>query len=686
MWIYKKRHLGRTHRFLLLWFFSGLTFGIVILVLPGMGSENWWSALIAVTAVGLLNTSIRPALITLKLPTALLTFVITTLTLNSLAIWLMGEFMPGFAVADFWTLLIATVVVSSINITFSDLLAIDDDDSYFHHVASIIIKYYGEPEKDDKPGVLFLEIDGLSEPILQRAIRNGYMPTLASWLERGSHRIMRWECDLSSQTSASQAGILQGSNFDIPAFRWFEKDSGKQMVSNNPLDTVEIERRISNGDGLLANYGASRSNLFSGDAPQTMFTFSTLGNFSRHRSQDFYPLYMGPFNFFRLLSLFLWELVVEMIEARYQRRHNVLPRIHRGGVYPLLRASTTILMRELSVYILIGDMYAGVPCVYTTFFGYDEDAHHSGIERPDSLDVLSKLDEQFDRLENMSRAAPRPYQFVILSDHGQSQGATFKQRYGLTLEDLVRSFVSDDKTVESIQSQDATWGNLGVFFTDILNDIIPGDNKLLSRLFRRAVERYRNFDQVVLGPYKEYIEAQFSDQEQEHSQVVVLASGNLGLIYFTDWEERLSYETIEQEFPGLINGLTQHEGIGFIMVRSEQHGPLVIARDGLQYLNNGQLEGKAPLKDFSPNAAAHLLRTDSFPHVPDILVNSMYDPETGEVAAFEELVGSHGGLGGGQSAPFVMYPSEWELTNHDIVGAGELHAQFKHWLTQYSAA
>ena len=126
--------------------------------------------------------------------------------------------------------------------------------------------------------------------------------------------------------------------------------------------------------------------------------------------------------------------------------------IHRGGTYPLLRAATTIIMRELNIYILIGDMYAGVPCVYSTFFGYDEVAHHSGIERPDAIEVLNKLDEQFDRLENMSRFAPRPYQFVILSDHGQSQGATFKQRYGITLEDLVRSYVSKEHTVERIES------------------------------------------------------------------------------------------------------------------------------------------------------------------------------------------------------------------------------------------
>ena len=71
-----------------------------------------------------------------------------------------------------------------------------------------------------------------------------------------------------------------------------------------------------------------------------------------------------------------------------------------------------------------------------------------------------------------------------------------------------------------------------------------------------------------------------------------------------------------------------------------------------------------------------------FPDAPDILVNSFYDPEIDEVAAFEELVGSHGGLGGGQTSPFIMFPSEWEFENVNIVGASELHTQLKKLLPQ----
>jgi putative membrane protein len=112
----------------------------------------------------------------------------------------------------------------------------------------------------------------------------------------------------------------------------------------------------------------------------------------------------------------------------------------------------------------------------------------------------------------------------------------------------------------------------------------------------------------------------------------------------------------------------------------------VISADGVHYLADSHIEGIDPLALFSPHAADHLRRTDSFPHVADIMVNSLYNPDTGEVAAFEELIGSHGGLGGGQSFPFILYPAAWELDKEPIVGAAALHDQLISWRERYSAA
>ncbi len=115
----------------------------------------------------------------------------------------------------------------------------------------------------------------------------------------------------------------------------------------------------------------------------------------------------------------------------------------------------------------------------------------------------------------------------------------------------------------------------------------------------------------------------------EDAELIVLASGNLGLIYFTAWQERMTLEEIDAAFPNLIPGLITHPGIGFIMVRSEEYGPLALGAEGVYHLNSGHIEGENPLAVFSPHLPQHLCRTDSFEHVPDILVNSFYDPAAG---------------------------------------------------------
>ena len=119
------------------------------------------------------------------------------------------------------------------------------------------------------------------------------------------------------------------------------------------------------------------------------------------------------------------------------------PRGHRGGSYPFLRAGMCVFVRDLVAFSVLQDMFRGVPAVYATFASYDEVAHHSGLERADTLEALRKLDQRFGMIDGARRYAPRPYEIVVLSDHGQTQGATFKQRNGYSLAELVERSLSN---------------------------------------------------------------------------------------------------------------------------------------------------------------------------------------------------------------------------------------------------
>ncbi len=162
----------------------------------------------------------------------------------------------------------------------------------------------------------------------------------------------------------------------------------------------------------------------------------------------------------------------------------------------------------------------------------------------------------------------------------------------------------------------------------------------------------------------------------------MLVSGCLGLVYLPLSAERLTLEQIVAAHPRLLDTLAGHPGIGFVMVRSQEHGPVVIGAAGRRRLSDDTVEGEDPLAPFDATAAEHLRRHDRFPHCPDSLVNGVYDPVADEVAPFEEFMGSHGGLGGPQTHPFAVVPSEWREPAKPIVGVEAMHEALLGWLAQ----
>jgi hypothetical protein len=156
-------------------------------------------------------------------------------------------------------------------------------------------------------------------------------------------------------------------------------------------------------------------------------------------------------------------------------------------------------------------------------------------------------------------------------------------------------------------------------------------------------------------------------------------SGNLANVYFTAIPGRATLEEIDERYPGLVAGLAAHPGIGFVLVKTAALGSVAIGRAGVHHLADGRIDGEDPLAPFGPRTADHLRRIDAFAHVGDLLTNSSYDAELDEVAAFEELVGSHGGFGGPQTRPFVLAPATLPFDEEPLVGSPAVHRQLVRW-------
>jgi putative membrane protein len=668
-------------RILTIWFIQVVALLIMSWLMDSVTLESLWTALVVSAIIGLLNAFLWPILSYILVPFAVFTLGIASLLLNGFMVWLASLIVPGFTLVNFWTAFWLALGMSIINMILSSLLTIDDEKAWYRNLVKRRMKRQVKPVPTDIPGIFFLEIDGLSRPILENAMAEGYMPNLARWLESGSHVLTSWETDTSSQTSASQAGLLHGNNENIPAFRWYDKKQGAVISSSSPKEVSVLEEARSDGNGLLVDNGTSRGNLMSGDAPYVFTTASTMLDRSRFHPEELQNFFADPYSVMHTLFFFIWDVIQEKWQFYQARKNNVQPILdkeHRGGTYPLIRATQTVLMHHLNIYTLIGDMFAGRSASYSTFVAYDEIAHHSGVLDPGALDMLHKLDHHFGRLEIIREEAPRPYYLVVLSDHGQSQGATFLQRYGKTLQEFVQELMTEHHRVESPAATGEGVGNVNL----LLNQAVQSDPNATGRVVGTLFKSQMVDGQVQLGDEKELTSEQEGQSEEEKPDVYVLASGNLGLVSFTGWPERMSLEEINQAFPDVMPGLIQHEGIGFIMVHSDEEGPVVLGAEGVYYLKDDRIEGENPLAGFGSNAAKHLRRTDSFLNCPDILVNSFYDAEKDEGCAFEELIGFHGGMGGMQTHPFVLHPVELQVPDGDLIGAASVHELGKSWLEQ----
>jgi hypothetical protein len=245
----------------------------------------------------------------------------------------------------------------------------------------------------------------------------------------------------------------------------------------------------------------------------------------------------------------------------------------------------------------------------------------------------------------MRRWTPRPYEIVALSDHGQTQGATFCQRHGYGLGQLVeRSLVHGDVTA------------------------LPGGDE------QQAMVKLAAREAGAPAPTAR------DKRDVSEREVVVLGSGNLGLVYLMHDAARVTREDILVRHPALLRTLQAHPHLGWLLVRSDADGPVVLGPHGSRRLRDDVVVGVDPLAGFGPHAADHLRRTDGFAHCADIVVGSFYDPVAQEGCAFEELISFHGGLGGPQTRPFLLYPAG-RLADPpaSMIGAAAVHDVLAGW-------
>ena len=658
VWEWRATRLALIRRALLSFVAAAVAIVIVATVSSTLVVHGLGAVFLAALILSTLNALVRPVLLVALSPLPVFAVQVAGLVVEVLIVLVIGRTVPGVEVGSLQAAVVDAVALSVLNAVFAEILRASDDDSYHGtQVRRLTARTFDKPAVPE-PGLLIIQIDGLSLPVLESQMRSGRMATLARLVRSGDFVVDPWFPLLPPVTPVSQAGILHGSNDDMPGFRWFEKPSKTLLVANTPAGAAEIVRRRSDGRGLLADDGASIGNLVTGDAPRSYVTMATV---TEERPADGDPrrlrgVFVSQVNYIRLAVLTIGELVKEVYQRERQRGRAIEPRIPRGSHYAFERALTNVSLRNLTTALVIEEMFHGAPTIYVDYTGYDALAHHVGPERAEAVDALDGLDRTIGSLIRASHETSRPYRMVVLSDHGQCLATPFSQRYGELLEDVARRLMHDTSTAKPLD-QSAEYAESGPL---ILAEV--GRGRGVRPWMARQTSRRRKSAGTTI----------------EGQSLVACASGNLVLLYLTCLDSRLDRDEIGRRYPELIPGLVMHPGVALVVVDTDV-GPIALGRAGEHELATGRVLGQDPLAGFGPLAAQSLRRLAGFWNTGDLMVIGPYDEATGEVVSFEDLVGSHGGLGGWQMEPFLLHPVDLTLKHAPLIGATAVHDELRRW-------
>jgi endonuclease/exonuclease/phosphatase family metal-dependent hydrolase len=283
------------------------------------------------------------------------------------------------------------------------------------------------------PGLVLIQVDGLSFGRLQRALREGRMPFLSRLLGREGYRSHVLCSGVPSSTPAVQAELFYGVRTAIPAFEYFDRAAGKMVRMYDPESAARVERRLERSGAALLEGGVVHGDILNGGAVEGRFCVSAWGWdrwWGKGRvSTPFLVLLAHPLIPLRLAAL----VVLEGVLAAYDFARGVVAgqKLWKELAFIAARVGNVILLREFSVLGAKVDTARGLPTVHINFFGYDEQAHRRGPDSAFARWSLKGIDDAVRRVwEAAHRSTRRSYDVWVYSDHGQETVVPFAVEKG----------------------------------------------------------------------------------------------------------------------------------------------------------------------------------------------------------------------------------------------------------------
>ena len=534
----------------------------------------------------------------------------------------------------------------------------------------------------ERRGFICIQIDGLGYYVLKGALNRRYAPFLRKMVKRRSYALHRIRIGLPATTPASQLAIMYGDNWDVPGFRWLEKDRQELIITKSASVCAELEARARqrSPQGGTLRHGSSYCNMFSGDAESSTLTLSTMTSSRRAklrwRDVLLFALLMTGL-LFRILFLSLWELAIELydhLQALHEGR-----RTRDEGVFPIVRAVTNVVFREIATQGCLMDIYRGVPFVYLNYSGYDEVAHHRGPNTIYAKLVLRGIDAQVRRIMRAVDRAEREYDVVLLSDHGQSTTIPWEQLHGQSLTEFILEQLAESRLHRLGSGHRAKQVGRTLAFSVWLREL----EWALPRGLARVVQRAARWMADRLPD-----EAADIDWSSD-AEILVAPTGSLAHVYFTHDTAALSIDDVASRHPSLLEALVRHPSIAVVAARTRAGGVVLRSARGSLVLGEGppRVTGEHPLAKFieGDELQPHIDRLVRMPHAGDLVLFSAREPH-GRVVNFQVEMGSHGGLHLEEQSAFVIARRDLGFDFGAVRSARDLYRLFARYHAEDSAA
>lgn len=464
-------------------------------------------------------------------------------------------------------------------------------------IFSLILQFFNlekSTEPTEKKGKIIILIDGLGYHELREAIDRGYCPFLSEMLGK-SYRLKQFYCGPPSSTTASEAELFYGHHNNIPGFTWYDRSLKRFVRGNRGAGIDAFEKSYFKKTEFLAG-GSCILGVFTGGATQLDVSGKILDHrnplkFMRKLHILIFVL-LNPIRFVYTLFLILKSILSSFVTLVRNKSRRRFRRV-------LSDAFTRIFLGNISTYIAELEIARETPILFIDYLLYDEFAHEYGLSRRTTLSSLKLINWYCKSLYKMAQKTKRLYDFIIISDHGQSRCQPFDGLMTGRLERLVEKGA----------------GN--------------------------GLKAVKTMGTVL-----------------DRNKVYLVPAGSTVQLYFSDTiDEPVTYPDIAARYPRLESTLLADRQIGWLLYRLNRHEQILkgktgeaVFKDGAVIKVRGNVLGDL---DLDPRTLDSLAHYAGFENNGDIVIygNCL---DGGKVIAFEDHRATHGGFIGDMTRPFVL--------------------------------